>query len=84
MALVNGGFLHHIDMKKFSENLLRNCLSDFKIISLECSLHDPFKKLFAKFLSFYKHGFGEWGLCALYGHEEILKKLSSPKPLVRF
>ena len=84
MALVNGGFLHYMDMKKFVKNLLRKCWSDFEIISQECSLHDLFQKLFAKFLSVYKHGLGEWGLFALYGHEEILKKLSSPKPLVTF
>ena len=50
MALVNGGFLHYTDMKKFLKNLLlRNCLSDFEIISQECSLGDPFQKVFAKF-----------------------------------
>ena len=36
MALVNGGFLHHTDMKKFLKNLvLRNRRSDFEIISHE-------------------------------------------------
>ena len=85
MALVNGGFMHYTDMKKFFKNfLLRNCWSDFEIISQECSLGDPFQKLFAKFLSVHKHGSGEWGLLALYGHEEILKKSSSLKALVRF
>ena len=85
MALVNRGFLHYMDMKKFLKNLLlRNHWSDFEIISQECSLGDPFQKLFAKFLSVHKHGSVEWGLLALYGHEEILKKSSSPKPLVRF
>ena len=75
MALVNGGFLHYMDMKKFLKNLPQNCWSDFKIISQECSLGDPFQKLFAKFWSIHKHGSGEWGLLALYGHEEILKKI---------
>ena len=86
MALVNWGFSHYRDMKKFLKNLLlRNCWSDFEIISQECSLCDPFQKVFAKFdLSINKYGSGEWGLFALYGHEEILKKLFSPKPLVRF
>ena len=85
MALVNGGFLHYIDMKKFLKNLLlRNRWSDFEIISEECSLGDPFQKVFAKFRSVHKHGSGEWGLLSLYGHEEILKKSSSPKHLVRF
>ena len=50
MALVNGGFLHYRDMKKFLKNLLlRNRWSDFEIIAQECSLGDPFQKLFAKF-----------------------------------
>ena len=80
MALV-----HYMDMKKFLKNLLlRNCLSDFEIISQECSLGDPFQNLFAKFLTIHKHGSGEWGLLALYGHEEILKKSSSLKLLVIF
>ena len=85
MALVNGGFLHYMDMKKFLKNFfLQNRLSDFEIISQECSLGDPFQKLFAKFLSVYRYGSGEWGLFALYRHEEILKKSCSQKPLVRF
>ena len=85
MALVNGSFLHYMDMKEFLKNLLlRNCWLDFEIISRKWSLDDPFQKLLAKFLSFYKYGSGKWGLFALYGHEEILKKLFSPKPHVRF
>ena len=36
MALVNGGFLHYRDMKKFLKNLLlRNSWSDFEIILQE-------------------------------------------------
>ena len=36
MALVNEGFLHHTDMKKFLKNLvLRNRWSDFEITSQE-------------------------------------------------
>ena len=36
MVLVNGGFLHLTDMKKFLKNLvLRNRWSDFEIISQE-------------------------------------------------
>ena len=36
MALVNGGFLHYTDMKKFLKNLVRRkCWSDFEIISQE-------------------------------------------------
>ena len=76
MALVNVGFLHYRDRKKFLKNLLlRNCWSDFEIISQECSLGDPFQKLLAKFWSVHKHGSGEWGLLTLQGHEEILKKI---------
>ena len=71
--------------KKFLKNLLlRNRMSDFEVILQECSLGDPFQNLFAKFLSIHKHGSGEWGLLALYRHEEILKKSSSQKPLVQF
>ena len=85
MALVNGGFLHYMDMKKFWKNLfLQNRFSDCEIISQECSLGDPFQKLFAKLWSVNKYGSGEWGLFALYRHEEILKKSCSQKLLVRF
>ena len=70
--------------KQFLKSLLWNRWSDFEIISHECSLGDPFQKLIAKFWSVHKHGSGEWGLVALYGHKEILKKSSSPKLLVRF
>ena len=70
MALVNGDFLHYMDMKKFLRNfVLQNRLSDFEIISQECSFGDPFQKLFTKFWSVYKNGSGEWGLFALYRHE---------------
>ena len=56
----------------------------FEIISQKCSLCDPFQNLLTKFCSVHKHGSGEWVLLALYGHEEILKKSSSLKPLVSF
>ena len=84
MALVNGGFVHFMDTKKFLKNPLRNRWSNFEIFSQECSCGYPFQKLFTKFLSVHKHGSGEWGLLALYRHVEILKESSSPKPLVRF
>ena len=35
MALVNGGFLHYTNMKKFLKNLLRNQWLDFEIIFQE-------------------------------------------------
>ena len=73
---MNGGFLHYMDMKKFLKNLLlQNHWSDFEIISQEYFLEDPFQKVFAKFWSVHKHGSGERGLLALYGYEEILKKI---------
>ena len=78
MALVNGSILHYKDMKKFLKNLKKSSLKrwpDFEIISQECSLVDPFKKVFVKFWSVHKHGSGKWGLFALYGNEEILKKI---------
>ena len=59
--------------------LLWNCLSDFKIISQDCSLSDPFQNVFAKFRSFEKHGFYAGRLFAPCG----LQRNSSPlKPLV--
>ena len=71
MALVDGGFLHYRDMKKFLRNLLlRKCWSDFEIISQECSLGDPFQKVFAEFRSLHKHGSGEWG----FSHHRDMKK----------
>ena len=51
--------------KQLFKNILWNRWSDFEIISQECSLGDPFQKLFAKFWSVHKHGSGEWGLLAL-------------------
>ena len=55
--------------KQFFKNLLLwNPCSYFEIISQKCSLGDPFQKLVAKFQSVQKHGSGEWGLLALYGH----------------
>ena len=53
MALVNGGFLHYMDMKKkFIKNvLLWNRRSDFKIILQEFYLCDPFQIVFMKLWS---------------------------------
>ena len=86
MALVNGGFLHYRDMKKFLKNLfLQKCWSDFEIISQECSLGDLFKNCSQNFdLSMNMDLVNGGGLWALNGHEEILKIFFSPKPLVRF
>ena len=85
MALVNGGFLHYTEMKKFLKILLLwNSWLDFEIISQTCSLGYPFQKLFAKFWLVKKHGSGEWGLLALYRNEEILENSSSLKWLDRF
>ena len=77
MALLNGGFLHYMDMKKFLKNLLLwNHWSDFEIILQECSLGDPFQKMFAKFWSAQKHGSDEWELLALYRDmKKFLKNL---------
>ena len=53
MALVNGGFLHYMDMKKFLKNFfLQNRWSEFEIISQECSLGDPFSKIVCKIFIF--------------------------------
>ena len=64
MALVNGGFLHYVDMKKFLKNhLFQNRWSDFEIISRECTLGDPFQKLFAKNFDLPKNmALMNWGI----------------------
>ena len=78
MAVVNGDFSHYMDMKKFLKNFfLQNGLSDFEIISQECSLGDLFQKLIAKFSSIYQYG-------GFLHYEEILKKSCSQKLQVRF
>ena len=72
-------------LSNFFENfLLWNRWYEFEIISQDCSLCDPFQKLFAKFWSVENHnrrggggGGGGGGFFALYGHEEILKKKNS-------
>ena len=72
MALVNGGFLHYMDMRKFlKKSSSLKLLSRFWNIFTGMFLGWLFKKMFAKFWSVNKHGSGEWGLLALYRHEEI-------------
>ena len=85
MALVNGGFLHYTDMKKFLKYiLLRNRWSYFEIISQKCSLSDLSHKFLGQFRSVIKYGSGEWGLLSLYAMNIFFpKKSSSLKPLVR-
>ena len=64
-------YYHYTNMNKFLKNsLLWNYWSDFEIVSLKCSLSDPFQKLLAKFWSINKHGISE--LLALYKHTEVL------------
>ena len=78
MALVNEGYLHYREMTKFLKILLlRHIWSDFEMISQKDSLDDPFQKLLAKFLSFKKHGSGEWGLLAVWPWRNSLKFLFS-------
>ena len=55
----------------FTNPLLWNHWSDFEIILQECSLGDPFQNC-PHNCDKLKHGSGEWGIFALYGHEEIL------------
>ena len=72
MALVNEGYLHYREMKKFLKILLlRHAWSDFEMISQKGSLDDPFQKLLAKFLSIKNMALVNRGYLQ-YGHEEIL------------
>ena len=83
MALVNGGFLHYRDVKKSLKNLLlRNCWSDFGIISQECPWVTLFKNCLQNFdlsinMALVNGGF-------LHYMDMKKKKLFSPKLLVRF
>ena len=72
MALVNRDYTDGRNFYKKSSSPKR--CSDFEIISQERSLADPFQKLFAKFCNVNEHGYGEWVLLALKGHEEIFIK----------
>ena len=84
MALVDGGFLHYTDMKKFIKNLLRNCWSDLKYFHRNVLWVILFKKCSGNFDSSLNMALVNGSFFALYRHEEILKKSSSQKPLVRF
>ena len=66
MLLVNGGFLHYTDMKKFLKNLPWNHWADFEIFSQECSLGDPFQNCFRNFDPSINMAL----MNGLYGHEE--------------
>ena len=76
MALVNGGYLHHMDMMKFFKILfLWNPWSDFEIISERCSLGDPFQNLFVNFDPSRNMALVDGGYLLLYRNEEFLKIL---------
>ena len=79
MALVNGGFLHYMDIKKFLKNLLRIRWSDFEIISQECSLGDPFQSLVAKFLSVHKYTLVNWGFLHYMDMKKFLRNSPATK-----
>ena len=66
----------HKKILKISSSL--KWLFRFWNFSQNRSLSDLFQKLFATFWSVNKYGSCQWGLLALYRHEEILKK-SSPE-----
>ena len=94
MAAVGGGggggggerdFLHYMDIKKFLKNLLLgNHWSEFGIISQDCSLCDPFQKLFTKYWSVEKHGCHGGRLFFIVWNSEKFFKILLLKLLVRF
>ena len=71
-------------MKKFLKNLLRNCLSDFEIISQECSFGDPFQMCSQNFDLSINMALVNGGFLHYRDMEKFLKKSSSPKLAVRF
>ena len=74
MALVNGVFLHYMDMKKFLKNFfLQNHVSDFELISEDCSLGVTlFKNRWQNCDLCINMALVNGGFFALYRHEEIL------------
>ena len=67
-----GGFFHCVDLR---EILLWNRLSDFEIISQDCSFGDPFQKLYAKFWSDKNMAaMGGWGGCLDFLRYSDMKK----------
>ena len=83
MSLVNEGFLHYTDIKKFlNRSSSPKPLVRFWNNLQKCYSSDLSQKLLAKFWFVIEHGSSEWGLLSLYGHEQVLKK--SLKLLVRF
>ena len=84
MALVNGGFLHYRDLKKLLKNLLlRNCWSDFEIISQECPVVSLFKNCLQNFYLSINMALVNGGFLHYMDMKKFLKK-SSWKLLVRF
>ena len=73
-------------MKKLLKNLLRNRMSDFGIISQDCSLCDPFKNCSQNFDPSKKlaagGGGGGGGGVNCVEFREILQNSSPLKPLV--
>ena len=85
MALVNGGFLHYMDMKKFLKNLLlRNCWSDFEIIHRNVPWVTLFKNCSQNFDLSINMALVNGDFLHYMDMKKFLKKLFSPKPLVRF
>ena len=84
MALVNGGFSHNRDMKKFLKIFfLQNCWSDFEIISQECSMGDPFQNCSQNFDLLINMAVVKGGFLRYIDMKKFLKNFS-PKLLVRF
>ena len=65
----------HEEILKKSSSL--NRLSEFGIISQDCSLGDPFQKLFTKFGSVEKHGRHGWMFFSHCGIKRNSSKFSS-------
>ena len=76
LALVNGSYLHYMDMMKFLKILfLWNPWSDLKKKIPKCSLGDPFQNLFVNFDPSRNMALVDGGYLLLYRNEEFLKIL---------
>ena len=76
MALVNWGFLHYIDMKKFLKNFfLQKRWSDFEMISQECSLGDSFQNCSQNYDLSINMALVKWGFLLYTDIKKFLKNL---------
>ena len=86
MALMNGGFLHYMDIRKFLKEIFFSETAGqiLKYFHRNVPWVTLFKNCSRNFDPSINMALVNGFFFALYGHKEIFKKSSSPKTLVRF